>query len=101
LSFDLPEHGSRKEETRMCNARNCIEDLSRIMALARTVSEDSSLFGCSLGAYFSMMAYKNEPIRQALFLPPVVDMQRIIENMMLWFDVSKERLKQEKRLPRQ
>ena len=96
LSFDLPEHGDRKEENRLCNVQNCIEDLSRIMIYARTVSEDISLFGCSIGAYFSMMAYKNEPIRQALFLSPVVDMRRIIENMMLWFDVSKERLKQEK-----
>ena len=93
LSFDLPEHGGRKGENRVCNVQNCMEDLSRIMIYAHTVSEDISLFGCSLGAYFSMMAYKNEPIRQALFLPPVVDMQRIIENMMLWFDVSKERLK--------
>lgn len=96
LSFDLPEHGVRKEENRLCNVRNCIEDLSKIMDYAHAISEDISLFGCSIGAYFSMMAYKNEPIRQALFLSPVVDMRRIIENMMLWFDVSKERLEQEK-----
>jgi len=98
LSFDLPEHGERKEENRLRNVPSCIEDLSKIMGYARTISEDISLFGCSLGAYFSMMAYGSDLLLQALFLSPVVDMRRIIENMMICFDVSKERLEREKEI---
>lgn len=98
LSFDLPEHGGRKEEPRLCDAQNCVEDLAHIMAYARTFSDDISLFGCSIGAYFSMLAYQNEPIQQALFLSPIVDMQRLIENMMKWFDVSAERLEKEQEI---
>ena len=99
LSFDLPEHGDRKEENRLCNAQNCAEDLSIIMKYARTLSDSISVFGCSIGAYFSMLAYQNEPIRQALFLSPVVDMARLIRNMMTWFNVSEEQLEKEQAVP--
>ncbi|MDL2237319.1 alpha/beta hydrolase [Christensenellaceae bacterium OttesenSCG-928-K19] len=95
LSFDLPEHGGRKGEARICNVRNCVEDLGKIMKYARGLSKEINLFGCSVGAYFGMMAYKGERLTQALFLSPVVDMKRIIENMMRWFDVSGERLERE------
>lgn len=95
LSFDLPEHGDRKDESRLCNAQNCVEDLGNIINYAHTISHNISLFGCSLGAYFSMLAYRDEPIEQALFLSPVVDMKRIINNMMMWFDVSEEQLERE------
>ena len=98
LSFDLPEHGGRKGEPRLCKVQNCVEDLTRVMEYARTLTDEIALFGCSIGAYFGMMAYRDEPLRQALFLSPVVDMKRIIENMMKWFDVSTERLRQEKEI---
>jgi pimeloyl-ACP methyl ester carboxylesterase len=51
-----------------------------------------------MGAYFSLLAYKNEPLEQAFFLSPVVNMLRIIENMMQWFGVSEERLKAEQEI---
>lgn len=95
LSFDLPEHGDRKEESRQCDPQNAVEDLAEILAYARTHFSYISLFGCSIGAYFSMIAYQNEPYNQTLFLSPVVDMERLIQNMMSWFDVSEEKLRQE------
>ena len=95
LSFDLPEHGDRKDESRLCSVQNCIEDLRAVMAYVRTISENIGLFGCSVGAYFGIQAFKDEPISQALFLSPVVDMKRQIENMMTWFDITPERLKRE------
>ena len=99
LSFDLPEHGDRKEEQRLCDAQNCVEDLTRVMKCAHTLSDNISVFGCSIGAYFSMLAYQDEPIQKALFLSPIVDMRRLIENMMKWFDVSEERLRKEQEVP--
>lgn len=95
LSFDLPEHGERKDENRICDAKNCVEDLKKIIQYVRTLSDNISLFGCSIGAYFSMLAYQDESIEKALFLSPIVDMKRLIENMMEWFEVSKERLERE------
>ena len=43
-----------------------------------------------------MLAYKAEPINKTLFLSPMVDMKRIINNIMTWFNVSEERLEEEK-----
>lgn len=99
LSFDLPENGERKDEARQLNPQNAIEDLSKIIKYAHSVADDISLYGCSLGAYFSMLAFRDEEIEQALFLSPVVDMKRIINNMMTWFDVSEKRLEREKEIP--
>lgn len=95
LSFDLPQHGGRKAESRLCNAQNCVEDLAIIMWQARALANNIAVFGCSIGAYFSMLAYQNEPIQQALFLSPVVDMARLIQNMMAWFNVSEAQLQKE------
>lgn len=98
LSFDLPEHGGRKEEKRLCNAQNCVKDLKQIFKYAHACTNNISLFGCSIGAYFSMLAYKDESIRQTLFLSPVVDMKRIINNIMSWFDISEEDLEREQEI---
>ena len=98
LSFDLPQHGDRKEEPTLCKVQNCVHDLATMMNYARQASKDVSLFACSMGAYFSLLAYRDVGLRQSLFLSPVVDMDRIIENMMKWFDISKERLQTEQKI---
>jgi esterase/lipase len=92
LSFDLPQHGDRKEEPTLCKVQNCVHDLCKIMDFATRRSNEISLFACSMGAYFSLLAYKEVSIQQSFFLSPVVDMSRIIDNMMMWFNVSKKRL---------
>ncbi|MBD7912838.1 MULTISPECIES: alpha/beta hydrolase [Clostridium] len=98
LSFDLPEHGDRKDEPYLCKVQNCVEDLNVIMNYAKSLSNNISIFACSMGAYFSLLAYNNEPIKQSLFLSPVVDMKRIINNMMTWFNVNEEQLKAKKEI---
>jgi alpha-beta hydrolase superfamily lysophospholipase len=98
LSFDLPEHGDRQDDARSCNPQNSVEDLKEIMEYARKISSRISLFGCSIGAYFGMLAYEREPIRQALFLSPVVNMKRIIDHMMISFGVSEEELRQRRQI---
>lgn len=95
LSFDLPEHGERKGDSTPCKVQFCVNDLTIIMNYAKEYWKNINLFACSMGAYFSLLAYKNDVIKKALFLSPVVDMERIIENMMKWFNVTPERLKEE------
>lgn len=95
LSFDLPEHGERKDENIPCKVQICVEELCIIMKYAKEQWKEISLFACSMGAYFSLLAYPNTTIKKALFLSPVVDMKRIIENMMTWFQVSPEQLQQD------
>jgi alpha-beta hydrolase superfamily lysophospholipase len=97
LSFDLPEHGDRKAEKVLCNPLNVISDLEKILRYARSKYTDIGLFGCSIGAYFAILASQREAtIRRALFLSPVVDMRCVIENLMEWFGVTPERLERER-----
>lgn len=99
LSFDLPQHGDRKSEPTLCKVQNCVHDLRKIMDFAKMHSPEINLFACSMGAYFSLLAYKEVTLQQSLFLSPVVDMSRIIDNMMTWFQISKEQLKAEQAIP--
>lgn len=98
LSFDLPEHGERKEEATHCHVKVCVKELSDVIAFARTKFSQVSLFACSMGAYFSLLAYRDEVLAQTLLLSPVVDMKRIIENLMLYAQVSPEQLERQKQI---
>ncbi len=98
LSFDLPEHGERKNDPTPCKVQACVKELARIMEFAKTGWDQISLFACSMGAYFSLLAYKNIDLKQSLFLSPVVDMERIIKNMMTWFNISEAQLRAEKQV---
>ena len=57
-----------------------------------------NLWACSMGAYFSLLAYKDEKIKQCLFLSPVVNMKIIIDNMMLWSNTTEEELMKKKEI---
>lgn len=92
LSFDLPEHGDRPEGNPPCKAMECVADLNRVMKYAKFRWRETGLFACSMGAYFSLLAYQEEVFRQCLFLSPVVEMGRLIENMLRWAGLSPQRL---------
>ncbi|MDO7785832.1 alpha/beta hydrolase [Desulforamulus aquiferis] len=98
LSFDLPQHGEREKIDIPCKVQFCVKDLKTIMLYAKQHWKNISLFACSMGAYFSLLAYKEEVLEQCLFLSPVVDMGRIISNMMMWFNVTPERLQKEQEI---
>lgn len=93
ISFDLPEHGERVEEDIKCKVWDCVRELNLIMNYVKQNWNNISLFACSMGAYFSLLAYKDDFIKQSLFISPVLNMKRIIDNMMLWFDIDEEYLK--------
>ncbi|MDU2146839.1 MAG: alpha/beta hydrolase [Paeniclostridium sordellii] len=93
ISFDLPEHGERVEEDIKCKVGDCVRELNLIMNYVKQNWNNISLFACSMGAYFSLLAYKDDFIKQSLFISPVLNMKRIIDNMMLWFDIDEEYLK--------
>lgn len=96
VSFDLPMHGERIGQEYGCNPQNCVNDLLAVYDYVKGMAQDISLFACSMGAYFSLLAYHNFDLKQALFLSPVVNMEQIIHNMMTGFGVSQERLQKEK-----
>lgn len=96
LSFDLPGHGERKDIEYDCNPSNAISDLQAVYMYAKSLNASISLFACSIGAYFSLLAFHGWKIQQTFFLSPVVDMKGLIENMMMSFQISEQRLKEER-----
>ncbi|WP_350308957.1 alpha/beta hydrolase [Harryflintia acetispora] len=99
LSFDLPGHGARREEGIPCKVQTCVWELCGVLRYARERWKRVGLFGCSMGAYFGLLACQGLPLERCLFLSPVVDMQKIIEGMMAQFHVTPGRLRAEGEIP--
>lgn len=98
ISFDLPQHGERKAESRRCDIWNGIFDLGVIGDYVFRRWKDVSLYACSLGAYFSLHAYQGYTFRKCLFQSPILDMEYLIRQMFLWFGITEERLAREKEI---
>lgn len=94
----MPEHGERTNENYPCVVWNGDHDLNIIGAYVQHGWNDVYLYGSSLGAYFSLLAYKDMPLKKCLFLSPILDMERLIQNMMKWFNVSEEVLKEKQEI---
>ena len=52
----------------------------------------------SIGAFFSMNALAEKKISKALFISPIVNMENLITNMMIWSNVREEKLRNEKEI---
>ena len=48
----------------------------------------------SIGAFFAMSALSDKKIKKAFFISPIVDMQKLIENMMTRANVSEDELRE-------
>ena len=57
------------------------------------------LIANSIGAYFSMNADIDELIDKAYFISPIVDMERLITDMMAWANVTEDELKKQGIIP--
>ena len=99
LSFDLPEHGDRKDEPTLCKPPVCVREFSAVLDYAESRWTDLGLFAVSMGAYFSLLACPGRRISRAWFLSPVVDMERLTRDMMGWFQISETRLEAEGEIP--
>lgn len=51
------------------------------------------LIANSIGAYFSMCALPQNRIQKAYFISPITDMERLIQKMMTWANVSEDDLR--------
>jgi len=99
ISFDLPEHGERATQGQVCTVQNGVQDLRTVMDYVRQNWNSVSLFATSLGVYFSLIAYRDVKFAMCLFSSPILNMQRLIENMMRWFDVTPEQLQAQREIP--
>ena len=57
--------------------------------------ESVILIANSIGAFFSMNAEIDSLIEKAYFISPIVDMEKLITDMMAWANVTEDELKQQ------
>lgn len=71
----------------------CAEFPAAFQALTQGC-ERVRLIANSIGAYFAMCALKDAGIERACFISPIVDMERLIRDMMRWANVSAAELQE-------
>ena len=69
------------------------EELPQLFDAACGGSGDITLIANSIGAYFAMTALRGKRIRRAFFISPIVDMERLISDMMGWAAVTEDELR--------
>jgi alpha-beta hydrolase superfamily lysophospholipase len=94
LAVDLPEHGERRGSSEKLLPWVAAPELEAVYFYAAERWKNVSLRATSIGAWFSMLALQEKPLRSALLLSPVVDMEDLITNMMQWANVSEAQLKE-------
>jgi alpha-beta hydrolase superfamily lysophospholipase len=99
LGTDLPEHGERKSGSVCMLPWNVVPELQSAMAYAKQHWSNIAVCANSIGAWFSMLSFTGEPIHKCLFVSPILDMEKLIHNMMLWAQVSQEQLQREGQIP--
>lgn len=74
------------------------EEFSDFFDLHCANSESVILIANSIGAYFSMNSLANKNISQALFISPIVDMEKLISDMLMWAGVTENELKEKQEI---
>ncbi len=83
--FGLDYKGSTPWETK--------EEFQREFDALAAKYDKIILIANSIGAYFAMNALTDRNIEKALFISPIVDMEKLITDMMSWEDVSETTLR--------
>lgn len=99
LSIDLPEHGERISEKNTFDPWHAVPELLSVMAYSKLRWNCVALCANSIGAWFSILSFADEKLERCLFVSPILDMLKLIKNMMCWAGVSEERLEREKIIP--
>lgn len=56
------------------------------------------LIANSIGAFFALSALADKRVERALLISPIVDMERLIQDMMMWAQVTEQELFQRKEI---
>lgn len=100
ISIDMPGHGERaKDGLADFDPWHVVPELRAVMAAIRQRWKHVALRATSIGAWFSMLAFADTPPERALFVSPVLDMERLISQMMGWAGVSEAGLQERGVIP--
>lgn len=99
LSIDLPGHGERTGEMERFVPWEVVPELKAVYGFAQQRWKKISLYANSIGAYFSLLAFRDVKLEESLFVSPILDMEKLIRDMMGWAGVTQEQLQQAGEIP--
>ena len=99
LSIDLPGHGERTGEMERFVPWEVVPELQAVYANTQKRWKKISLYANSIGAYFSLLALRDAKLEKSLFVSPILDMEKLIRDMMGWAGVTQEQLKEAGEIP--
>lgn len=99
LSIDLPGHGERTGEMKRFVPWEVVPELQAVYANTQKRWKRISLYANSIGAYFSLLALRDAKLEKSLFVSPILDMEKLIRDMMDWAGVTQEQLQQAGEIP--
>lgn len=73
-------------------------EFSRFFDLHSKGYDSIILIANSIGAFFSMCGLAEKSITQAMFISPIVNMEKLITDMMVWSNVTENELQCEKEI---
>ena len=88
LTIDLPGYGERKDEIANFVPWKVVPELHIVMKFIQEKWNSVSLHATSFGAFCSLLAFQNTDLKSVLLVSPVIDMVKLIQNMMLWANVT-------------
>lgn len=94
LGIDLPGHGERTGEMEHFVPWEVVPELQTVYGFDRQRWKKIHLYANSIGAYFSLLAFREVELEKSLFVSPVLDMEKLIRDMMGWAGVTQEQLKE-------
>ena len=99
LSIDLPGHGERTGEMERFVPWEVVPELQAVYGFAQQRWKTISLYANSIGAYFSLQAFQKSKLEKSLFVSPILDMEKLIRDMMGWAGVTQEQLMEAGEIP--
>ncbi|MDO5575407.1 MAG: alpha/beta hydrolase [bacterium] len=99
LSIDLPGYGQRMSELADFVPWKIVPELQRVMKYAKSRWNTVSLHATSIGAFCSLLAFQEEELEAVLLVSPLLDMTKLIQNMMQWAGVTEEELQEKQTIP--
>ena len=99
LSSELPGHGERTGEMERFVPWEVVPELRAVNGFAQQRWKKIILIANSIGAYFSLLAFQEAKLEKSLFVSPVLDMEKLIHDMMGWAGVTREQLREAGEIP--
>ena len=75
------------------------EEFSRFFDCVSENHRVTEIIAVSIGAYFALNALSGKKIERANFISPVVDMEKLITDMMKYANVTESELREKKEIP--